>query len=131
MTGVLDQLETASYVDSYSASISWRNSDGWAINLEVFDMGVPGMDAMSSYLTLQRVSDSTLWVADNTLTGSCNIDVRETTPDSFSGVANCSGLRWADGLGSYGTNAPDYIEGQPRFDLDVTFEAHPNRGTHG
>jgi hypothetical protein len=47
------------------------------------------------------------------------------------GEASCKGLRWSDAVGTTMMSLePAYIEGQPAFDAEITFEATagPNAG---
>jgi hypothetical protein len=135
-TVVLDELSGGSELTGFGATVTWRNDEGWALTLSTFDFGgMPGMGGASGDLSIQRINGAELWVTDSySNLNSCIVEIEESSDERLAGSATCRGLRWADGLGGFGgysATGPRYIEGEPSFELILTFEARPVAGAHG
>lgn len=131
-TIVLDQLAGGSQWDSFGATVTWRNDDGWSMTLATFEMGGRdsfGLDpGVSSDITIQRITDKQMWQTDSYMSGSCAVNVDSADTDRLSGTATCLSLRWTDGL-DFNINGPVYIEDQPRFNAEITFRAQSKPDT--
>lgn len=124
---VLDQLVDGSGVMEGMTSAAWRNVDGWSMS--VMDFAVPDMpaDPGSVQVTIQRVHDNQVWIAD-TFTGECTSSVSEASETRLAGSTTCEHLQWEDGSagsGGLGLGSPAYIAGQDPFSATITFEATP------
>ena len=122
---VLDQLVDGAGAMDGMTSAAWRNADGWSMSL--MDFAVPDMpaDPGSILVTIQRVHDNQVWIAD-TFTGQCASSVSEASDTRLAGSTTCQHLQWEDGTaGSNGLGSPSYIAGQDPFSATITFEATP------
>lgn len=115
------------------AGVTWRNEDGWALQLMAFDpssMGAGGLvpSGIQGQLTIERINGNDLWTTQSdTEEPRCIVTVDQLTATDISGEATCKGLRWEDGFAGnqLGIGDPSYIQGQAPFDLDITFAAKP------
>jgi hypothetical protein len=56
------------------------------------------------------------------------VTVTKADETGLAGTATCKGLRWSDAMsmGFDSSFTPPYIEGEPAFDAEITFEATPS-----
>jgi hypothetical protein len=128
----LNQVASGSQLTSdLTAHVTWRNSDGWTLVIDAYDMAglgvpMPGLLPQAT-LTLERVVDGQFWVAPDTDSVSyellCQTSVKEMSTTVVRGAAICSGMRWEDGSNYMAYGDPMYIGGQGPFGLSLTFEA--------
>ena len=135
-TVTLDTVVPGSQLMStVGATVTWWNSDGWALQLQAFDItNVPGMPSgfdasVPGQLSIEHVNGHDFWTTqDYTSENRCIVDVPTMSETEVRGSATCKGLRWIDGVaGSSGSGfgAVPYVAGQDPFDADVTFSAKP------
>jgi len=123
---VLDRVVEGSGAMYGSTKVTWRNDEGWALSLISFAMPSEPVSPFDTPIVIKRVVDKSLWVT-NPLSDPTNCRVRldHANANGLSGDAECTHLRWQDGLTgelSYPVT-PSYIDGQDPFDATVTFEA--------
>ena len=118
-------------------TVSWRNEDGWILQLTAYDVGSdfgPRPSAASSEdesysgdVSLQLIADHEFWRADSygAAGNRCIVDIEEADETEVRGSATCRGLRWTDGTVVPLNPEPVLIEGQEPFDAEITFEATP------
>jgi hypothetical protein len=125
------------------ASVTWRNDDGWGLQVSTVDTSTvfgqgpspsagksPGATA-APYVgdfAVMLIADHEYWRASNySITGSnrCIVDLTEASAIRVAGSATCRGLRWTDGTITPMMLDPVYIDGQESFDAEITFEATP------
>ena len=135
-TITLDEVSAGSQLMSIiGGSASWRNADGWVLQVMAFDSGsmpgapLPNFADVPGQLTIERINGNQLWTTqDYTGDNRCIVTVAQVDQKALSGTATCRSLRWSDGFAGsmqFGLEAPAYIAGQDPFDVDVTFEAKP------
>jgi hypothetical protein len=127
-TVVLDEVY-GSMMLGFGTTVTWRNKDGWSMTISYSDTSsTPGPLGLDGDITFERITDNELWTTgyDQSMS-QCTIDVAESTADRTSGSADCEAMRWVDGFGTggFGGMSQPYIEGQPLFDVRVTFDARP------
>lgn len=119
-TIVLDQVSAGPHLyRDMGADVYWFNEEGWGLRLTSYGDGwMAGSD-----ITIDRVQ-TTYWSAPGY--GDCRLKVERLDATGAQGSASCDGLRWVDRLrgGSWRADEP-YVEGEPAFDAEVTFEAEP------
>lgn len=134
---VLNEVGRGSTLNSMAgAGVTWRNDSGWSVQVTSYSFGAliapsasgsPENDSYSGDLKVQRISGNEFWVARGTgISGNrCIVDIAESSASVIRGSATCRGLRWEDGTAPEMFIDPVYIEGQERFDAEITFEARP------
>ena len=123
--------DSSFYEPMLGAMVTWENDDGWTVMVNSYsgsqlpEFVMPGV--MTGDVTINRIDGHEFWTAGSYVpwgTGnSCAVDVWEMSSTDVSGRANCTKLRWTDGM-SPGFEEPAYIEGEESFDVSITFEAH-------
>ena len=126
----LDNVAAGSGVDSmFGSNVRWSGSSGW--NLRVTGAGAAqgfgggvGFGSGSAYLTLDRIVDGEHWTTFDP--SRCIVDVKVADAKELRGTATCKGVEWFNALDLpfTTTTAPKPLD-QPKFDAEVTFEAHP------
>ena len=83
-----------------------------------------GFGSGSAYLTLDRIADGQHWTTFDP--SRCIVNVKVADAKELRGTATCKGVEWFNALDLpfTTTTAPKPLD-QPKFDADVTFEAHP------
>ena len=124
-TVVLDQVFGSRSVGF--TYLTWSNDDGWSMTLTYADSSAaPGPLGLDGDITFDRMGFNQYWTTGYDQSMSlCTIDVAESTSDRISGSSECEMLRWVDGFGNDSGLIQPYVEGQPQFDVHVTFEAEP------
>ena len=114
------------YDESFGASASWVNDDGWELTVFAYDvadslgneLGVINGDA-----TFSRSKGMDYWSAGSYVGGGgnpCAVDVWEMTEKEFTGRVTCTSLRWT----TYSmTGEEEAVEGEDPFEVTVTFGA--------
>jgi hypothetical protein len=108
----------------YGVNASFRSADGWYLRILGAGEGSPLYSP--AFLTIDRIVGTEHWT---TYDGSrCTVSVTKADETGLTGTASCKGLRWSDALRSgVGTSfEPPYIEDEPAFDAEITFEAKPS-----
>jgi hypothetical protein len=130
----LDTVLSGSGVSEFGAMVTWRNDDGWAMTVNAYEMGLPGVE-LSGDVNIQRIVGTEVWTTDSFTTPySCTVDIDKVTEDELSGAATCRSLQWVDGTGGgswLNPGSPRYVEGEPAFDVTITFEAQARAGADG
>jgi hypothetical protein len=120
-TIVLDQLDgDGTYSAELGITVGWTDGGSWHLTY----YGFPAVDGIEEegYLSLDRVFDGEHWVIYDSTRCVTTTDVADET--GLEGTATCRDLRWSDYFGSYSlSGVPDFIEGEPAFDAEITFEA--------
>lgn len=130
-TVTFNRIGPGSQLGSFvGANVTWRNEDGWVLQVTAFDTMFGSPEAAGPYsgdVVLQLIADHELWRADSYATTGprCIIDLDHVSETGVRGTATCKGLRWVDGTAGPLFPEPVYIEGQEPFDAEVTFEATP------
>jgi len=119
-------------------SVSWRNEDGWILQLTAYDYGdvfAPRAtgepesenESYSGDVSIQLIADHEFWRADSygPAGNRCIVDIEEADETEVRGSATCRGLRWTDGTVVALNPEPVLIDGQDPFDAEITFEATP------
>lgn len=124
----LDDLSRPGTFDpSFGAEVTFRNDDGWYVQVFGASVGSSGLLGTGAYLQLDRIVDRQHWTTSDPTR--CVVTVTAADETSLRGTATCKGLRWADALGGFGGGlgaaGPAYIPDQPAFDAEITFEASP------
>ncbi|MEX2548436.1 MAG: hypothetical protein WD830_11730 [Chloroflexota bacterium] len=134
---ILDRVGQGSALNSLTgATVSWRNDDGWLLQLTVYEFGLPFLpvptgapedESYSADVTVQRIIANEFWTARGVGPSGnrCIVDVAESSETVVRGSATCRGLRWQDGTVPDPFGDPIYIEGQEPFEAEITFEATP------
>ncbi|HEY7590785.1 MAG TPA: hypothetical protein VH723_07315 [Candidatus Limnocylindrales bacterium] len=123
---VLDRINAGPHVwSSFGTEVRWFGTDaadGWNFKINGAGMDTPFPSALA---TFDRVAGGQHWTT--LFSDACDLDVEKADKTGIRGTASCEGLRWVDALDGYsmGLNTPSPVEGQPRFDVTVTFEASP------
>ena len=118
---VLDKLNAGPHLWTvFGSEVRWSGSGGWHVRV-----GGAGetTDYMPKSVSFDRIADGEHWTTVSY--DACDIDIDVADATALRGTASCEGLRWSDALGGGDPMDIDqpYIEGQPRFDVTVTFEA--------
>jgi hypothetical protein len=125
-TIVLDRLNgPGSLFDTFGAEAGWTDGQGWYLRVSGASMG--GAFFSGAYVTFDRIVTVQHWSIYDT--SRCIVTIDQADTRGLAGSALCRGLRWTDALASFGgfgvSPEPAYIDGQPAFDAEVTFEAVP------
>jgi len=117
---VLDKLSAGPHLwTTYGSEVRWSGPDGWHLRMSGAGEALP---FMGPQLTFDRITDGEHWMTYSS--DACDVKIEVADPKAIRGTASCEGLRWVDALSTpLLADVPPPIEGQPRFDLTVTFEA--------
>jgi hypothetical protein len=136
-TLILDGISADSYLDAeYGATVTWQDLDGWSVMVSAYDNSfMPGVAVPGWYgdVTINRVDGSTYWTAGSYTdfsAGGCIVNVWELTATKLTGRANCTTLRWADGM-NMAFDASAYVEGEDDFDVTIDFEVEVSSDAPG
>ena len=116
------------------ATVTWRNDDGWSMSITSYGTtgGFHGAPGFGGDVMIQRIHDNQLWTTGFEQSyNQCTLSVSESTMEHVAGSAECVQMRWIDGFAAppgFGQSQP-YIEGEPRFNVNVTFEAKAGGAT--
>ncbi len=135
-TVTLDQVGPGSELSNdIGANVTWRNADGWVLQLFAYNYDgygpyppASGRDAYyTGDVTLQLIADHEVWRVDpyGPSGTRCLVTVDGASSDRISGSASCYDLRWSDGTAGMPFGEPAYVENEPPFDAEITFEARP------
>ena len=117
--------EGGTMVPGLGAGATFRSDDGWYVRIMGATKG--GNAYMSpTFMTVERITDNHHWTTADP--GRCSITITKADATGLVGQASCKGMRWVDAMSNgLGANyEPPYVEGQPPFDAEITFEALPS-----
>ena len=120
----LDELARPGTFDPMiGGEVTFRGVDGWSVQVLGAQVG-GGFMPQPGWIELDRIVDGQHWtISDPTR---CVVTVAVADAFALRGSATCKGLRWSDALGGGAYMLePVYIEDQPAFDAEITFEAAP------
>ena len=120
----LGQLSQPGTFDTMlGAEATFRGDDGWYLRIVGATAG--GGFMQTAFIQLDRISGGEHWTTVDP--SRCVVTITAADKDALRGSASCKGLRWSDAVagGMYGGLEPAYIDGQPAFDAEITFEATP------
>jgi hypothetical protein len=121
-THTFDRLAFGDYNPAFGASVSWANDDDWELVVSAYDLtdslGAPS-GVIGGDVSVTRMSGFDFQMAGSYLPlndgNSCTLDTWVMTEKKFEGRANCTRIRWTDGLEESGDG--------PTFDMTITFVA--------
>ena len=119
-----DLTEGGTMVADYGVNATFRNAEGWYLRIMGAAQGSPMYSP--AFLSLDRVVGNEHWTTYDP--SRCTVTVTKADETGLTGSASCKGLRWSDALrsGIGSSFEPPYIEGEPAFDAEITFEAKPS-----
>jgi hypothetical protein len=75
------------------------------------------------FVSFDRIRDGSHWTTDDP--ARCTVVTDHTDRTGIAGTATCTGLRWIDTMGGFGSGGDAYVAGEDPFDAAITFQATP------
>jgi hypothetical protein len=117
-TTTLDRLTGAAAVyGMFGTNAVW--TDGKGLYMRYYGPG-EGID-QGGFVSFDRIQGGSHWT---TLDPGCKVALTKSDKTGLAGTASCTNVRWSDAMGGFEPGS-SFIEGEPPFDTEVTFEAGP------
>ena len=119
-TTKLDRLVgNGAIYDEFGSQATWTDGEG----LYVRFYGDADIGAGPGYVSLDRIRDGTHWTTIDP--SGCVLMVSKSDTSGIAGTASCKDLRWSDAMSGFAMPYQQFVEGQPAFDAEISFEAAP------